>query len=399
MRILLISYSMPHGMTTGAEVATQNYIDSMTKLGHEVDILAFSRAGDRSVAPANYHSAGEWYVETADAGALAYVWLARAFLTGAPYVTTKFRSRKMVRTARELTARNRYDCTIIDHTHLGWLLQCKFLPQPLIFSAHNLENKLYADQAADAERNGRLMREILARDARLLRRLEARLVGECRQTWVLTQSEKLGFAALAPGAQDRIRVFDLPGRPVNPPRTQPAVDIDVGILGGWLWDVNRRGLEWFMAKVVPLLPATVRIHIGGKGANAVANPYSNVRYEGYVDSGIEFLRRCRVIVVPTVSGAGVQIKTIEGISAGVPMISTPIGLRGMSHIPSYVSVAETAEQMAALIRERVASPIPADFEAGAKWASARWSAFTESVNQALSALEDPVPMALPERSA
>ena len=387
MRVLMISYVMPHRMTTGAEVCTQNYIDAIINGGHELDLVAYTRAGDRSVPPPNFYSAGAWHIETDLAGPVAYLWLGRAYLTGSAYVTTKFRSRKFVRTVQQVTARKRYDCTIIDHTQLGWFLDYDFLPKPLIFSAHNVESRLYADQAADKKRNNVIKRRILARDARLLERLEAKLLRGCRQTWVLTQSEKAAFEVMAPDSLDRIRVFDLPGKALDSKPRQREADLDVGILGGWLWDVNRRGLEWFMNKVVPMLPATFRIHIAGNGASAVPNPYSNVVYEGFVDSAVEFLRRCRVVVVPTVSGAGVQIKTIEGICAGVPMIITPIGLRGISGIPGFVSIAETAEDMARLIRDRVSSPIAPDFEAGARWASSRWSAFTKSVGGALSALE------------
>jgi glycosyltransferase involved in cell wall biosynthesis len=386
----MVGYVLPHAMATGADIYTQNYVDAIASLGHELDLIAYSRIGDRSTPPANFHSAGEWHIETADAGLRAYLWLARAFLAGTPYVTTKFQSQKMLRALRALTARKQYDCTIIEDTRLCWLLKYHdVLPRPLIFSAQNVDCKVYAQQAADRTRNGTIKRAILARDARLLEQLETKMVLDSAQTWVLTHADSDGFATLAPTARDRIRVFDLPGRAVSAVHRQRAVDIDVGMLGGWLWDVNRRGLEWFMTQVVPLLPPSYRIHVAGNGAAAIANPYPNVKYEGFVDSSVDFLRRCRVIIVPSVSGGGIQIKTIEGICVGVPMVSTPIGLRGISDAPDYVSVAETAEDMARLIRERVESPRAPDFEAGARWAGARRAAFTAAVGRALSALQSP----------
>lgn len=383
MRVLMISTVMPHKMSLGGEVVTQNYIDAISGLGHEIDVVAYTRFGDHSVTPPNYHSAGQWHIETNIAGLLPYWWLARAFLSGAPYIVTKFRSGQMIRAVRALTAQRRYDCSIIDHTHMGWLLDRDVLPKPTIFIAHNVESRLYADQAADRAQNGPLKRAILARDARLLERLEHRLVGECSQTWALTTLERDVFAGLAQNGRAKVRAFDIPGKALASAPGTANADIDVGILGGWLWDVNRAGLEWFMGKVVPLLPSTVRVHIAGKGADLVPNPYPNVVYEGFVDDAIEFMRRCRVIVVPTMAGAGVQVKTIEGICSGVPMITTPIGLRGISEVPHYVAVAASAEQMAGLIRERVQSPMPPDLDAGARWASGRLAAFRDSVRQAL----------------
>jgi glycosyltransferase involved in cell wall biosynthesis len=383
MRVLMVSTVMPHRMSLGGEVVTQNFIDAIAGLGHDIDVVAYTRFGDRSVPPANFHSAGPWHIETNVAGMRPYWWLARAFLSGAPYITTKFRSRQMIRAIRALTAQRHYDCCIIDHTHLGWLLGHDALPGPTIFIAHNVESQLYADQAADGVRHGRLKRAILGRDARLLAGLERRLVGQCRQTWALTPREREVFAGLAEDAPGKVHAYDIPGKALASTARKADADIDVGILGGWLWDVNRSGLEWFMAEVIPLLPSTIRVHIAGKGADLVPNPYSNVVYEGFVDDAIDFMRRCRVIVVPTVAGAGVQVKTIEGICSGVPMITTPIGLRGISRVPDYVAVAATADEMASLIRERVQAPMPADLEAGARWATGRLSAFRESVRQAL----------------
>ncbi len=246
------------------------------------------------------------------AGAQAYWWLIRAYLSGAPYITTKFRSRKLVRAVRRLAERNHYDCTILDHSQLGWMLQYPFLPRPVLFSAHNFESGLYADQAADRVRNGVLKRRILARDARLVRSLETKLVSECRQTWVLTAAERDAFGALVPDASGRIHVFDLPGKRLQTGSGPGKADIDVGILGSWLWEVNRRGLDWFMESVVPLLPTSMRIHIAGRGAESVPNRHSNVVYEGFVDSSAEFLRRCKVIVVPTVARCRCAVEDHRG---------------------------------------------------------------------------------------
>jgi glycosyltransferase involved in cell wall biosynthesis len=386
MRVLMISYSMPHRMTTGAEVCSQNYLDAIVGSSHDLDLVAYSRFGDDSKLPPNFYSAGKWHIETELAGTLAYWWLIRAYLTQAPYVITKFRSRRLVDEIRRRTSQAHYDCTVLDHTQLGWLLDYD-LPKPIVFVAHNVESKIYAEQALDRKRNGLLKRLILRRDARLLRLLEIRMLQQCAQTWVLTDAEKQLFEALAPSAADRIRVFDLPGKPLEPETGRAtSADIDVGILGGWLWEVNRRGLEWFMHDVVPLLPSTLRIHIAGNGAHAVPNPYPNVVYEGFVSSSQAFLRRCRVLVVPTVSGAGVQLKTIEGIAAGIPLVTTPIGLRGIKDVPGYVSSAQTAERMAELIADRLATPIASDPRSGAKWATARRSVFVGAVETALSAL-------------
>jgi glycosyltransferase involved in cell wall biosynthesis len=385
MRVLMISNVMPHKMTTGGEVCTQNYIDAIRGEGHELDLIAYSRPDADSSDPPEFHSAGVRQIESGLAGAQAYWWLGRAFLTNRPYGVTKYRSSGLLAKVRELGARNRYACTIIDHTQLGWVIDQDVLPQPCIFSAHNVESKLYSDQAAGQRSAAKRM--ILAREARLLKRLESKLLRDCRQTWVLTAAEQQAFATAAPGFAERIRLFDLPGKPMTPTLRDTEPDIDVGMMGNWLWEANRDSLAWFINDVVPSLPSNFRIHVAGKGSNAVANPHANVVYEGFVENSVEFLRRCKVVVIPSLSGAGVQLKTIEVISAGIPTISTPVGLRGINQPPAYVDVAETGRQMSDLVRSRVLQPMPPDFAGGARWTASRSLAFRTSVRSALAAIE------------
>ena len=383
MRGLVVSNVLPHLRRTGGEVCTHSFLDAITTLGHELDFVAYSRLGDISTLPRNFHSATARHVESDLAGIKVYAWLARAYISGSSYGATKYRSGAMLRTVRQLLARNHYDFSIIDHTQLGWLLETRLLPQPTILIAHNVESALYAHLATETGRSGTIKRAVLAREAKLLLQLEQKLLRECRQVWVLTPSDQNALATIAPQARGHIRQFDVPG-PSPPSGVAPSEpDIDVGILGNWLWDANRSGLEWFMREIVPLLPTSYRVHIAGKGAETVPNPYQNVAYDGFVENAIAFLRRSKVIVVPTVAGAGVQIKTIEGISSGVPMVSTAIGLRGISEMPEFVTVGETAADMAKAIRKQVSSTEPRSFAAGAHWDRSRRTKFTSAIAASL----------------
>lgn len=383
MRALVVSNVMPHLRRTGGEVCTHSFLDAITALGHEIDFVAYSRLGDTSALPANFHSAAARHVESDLAGLQAYAWLARAYLSGRSYGATKYRSGPMLRTVRQLIARNHYDFSIIDHTQLGWLLEARVLPQPIVLIAHNVESALYADLATETGRSGKIKRAVLAREAKLLLKLERKLLRQCRQVWVLTPADQDALAGIAPQARGHIRQFDVPGPPAPTGVAPIEPDIDVGILGSWLWDANRSGLEWFMREIVPLLPSSYRVHVAGKGAGSVSNPYQNVTYDGFVDNAIAFLRRSKVVVVPTVAGAGVQIKTIEGISAGVPMVSTAIGLRGISDIPDFVTMGETAADMARAIRQKVSSTAPRSFSAGANWDMSRRARFKSAVAASL----------------
>jgi glycosyltransferase involved in cell wall biosynthesis len=125
--------------------------------------------------------------------------------------------------------------------------------------------------------------------------------------------------------------------------------------------------------------------IGGKGADQVPNGTTNVTYAGFVPDAAGFLRSGRVICIPTVMGAGIQLKTIEGISIGRPVVATQLGLRGISEVPDYVSLATDARQMADELVALVRAPAELHVETASAWAKKRRDDFDESIDKALRA--------------
>lgn len=58
------------------------------------------------------------------------------------------------------------------------------------------------------------------------------------------------------------------------------------------------------------------------------------------------MSKSKVIAIPSISGAGVQIKTLDAITIGRPIIASEFALRGLEDIPSYVYSSRQASEMA-----------------------------------------------------
>lgn len=384
MKILLITTSLPHRLRNGGEIATQAFVDALKQAGHKVTLLGYRRPGDGASAPDDYHAARAWPIETELAPVRRWVWLARALLTGAPYVCVKFRTRALIRAARALCLERSFDLVLIDHLQLGWIADAPFLPARRIGIAHNVEHRILEVQAQEPG-NGRLKRQTFARDSVLMKKVEADMLRSLEQLWVLTDEERDLMAALEPGATQKIRVMPLAGQRFAAVPALPDPTIDVAILGSWLWDVNRKGLEWFMGEVAPLLPASMRVVVGGKGSEHVPNSSGNVVYAGFVDDAAEFLRSAKVICVPSVIGAGIQLKTIEGIGIGRPMVSTRVGTRGIGDLPPHVHVVEDAAAMAEALRKRVDEDALDASAAAWRWSEDRQASFLRRIGESVSA--------------
>jgi glycosyltransferase involved in cell wall biosynthesis len=380
MNILFASTSLPHGLTSGGEVASQAFVEAMRKAGHFVQVFGFART-DNAVPPGSVRVAIR-AVESSSAGLARYGWLLGAILAGRPFVSQKFSSARYVTALRNATRLAKADVLVLDHAQMGWLLPWRRqFAKATILIAHNHEASLYAGEAA--REVNRFRRAVLQRDGKLLDRLERRLAAEADQIWTLSASEQAAFAAMAD--QAKVSLVPLAGRPVTPRTGMAAPQFDIGLLGTWAWAVNGRGLDWFVDAVMPLLPAYINVCLAGRGSDRVAGRHQNLSCLGFVADPVAFMHAARVLAVPTRSGAGVQLKTIEAIASGTPLVSTTLGVRGLAALPDYVAVENDAEAFAAALLRQMHAPAPHPVVARA-WVENRRAMFEETVAEQLGRL-------------
>jgi glycosyltransferase involved in cell wall biosynthesis len=123
------------------------------------------------------------------------------------------------------------------------------------------------------------------------------------------------------------------GMPDDAVTTAPPA-FDAGFLGGDN-PFNLEAVLFFCNRVLPLIrqkyPA-FKLLIAGNVTTPlalVAPSWAGVSFEGFVDAVGAFYRQVRVVIVPLLSGTGVSVKTLEAVDHGMPIVATPIGVRGI----------------------------------------------------------------------
>jgi hypothetical protein len=272
---------------------------------------------------------------------------------------------------------------ILDHVQMAWVVREIRWSGSTVVVAHNVEHQMYreiADLKSDV-----LSRVALRREARLMRRWERVIAGRVDEIWTLTQEDLNAFQAMAAGT--RVLRFDLPVAPASAPT---PLQFDVGIMGTWTWQPNRAGLEWFLDKVVPLMPSGVSVRVAGRGGEGIDGRAPGVSWAGVVPDASEFLRSARVIAVPSVTGGGVQVKTLDAIASGRPVVATSVALRGIRDVPSYVLCSDDPAQFAANLARALEHGSSRDTATeGAAWARARCDRFRQAVSAAIDAFTSP----------
>jgi glycosyltransferase involved in cell wall biosynthesis len=104
----------------------------------------------------------------------------------------------------------------------------------------------------------------------------------------------------------------------------------VAFMGSW-HPPNLDAVD-FLLRIAPELPDMRFLILGSVGlAHAGRAPPPNVRFLGVVDEDLRntVLRLADVAVNPVVSGSGTNIKTLDCLAAGIPLLTTPFGARGI----------------------------------------------------------------------
>lgn len=372
VRILVLTSVLPTHRRAGGELVTQLFVDVLDEAGADVTVLGYQRAGDPPAGGPGAVAAGERPIESGSARGAALGWAARALVAGQPYSVAKFRSRAYRAWATE-HARGA-DVVVIDHAQMAWIADVVTPPAQLVFLAHNVERELYAWLAtASNRRAGRLM---YARESRLIGAVERRLVARAAQTWTLSAEDGRTLGG---------RSFSIPAAaPATTWAAAPQRRRDVGLLGTWTWPANRAALRWFADHVVALLPGDLTIHVAGRGAEWLHSDHPGLTVLGPVPDANRFLHESRVVAIPAVGGGGVQIKTLDAIASGTPVVVTSPALRGIVAAPGSVHRADDAADFAAQVARIAAAPEGEDARAEAiAWSREREDRFRREVAQAL----------------
>ncbi|MEM9399517.1 MAG: glycosyltransferase [Verrucomicrobiota bacterium] len=355
-KILFLTTILPQKQRMGSEVASQCFIDALTAIGCDVTVAGYMRVDDVFETSPNEIVVDQRYIETKKSKLNTFIWLNLSFLLRLPYSAAKYYSKLYKNCVRECFKKNDYDIVIIDHPQLGWLQKIvkaasKERKYRLIAIAHNVEHEIYFNNANSA--SNLASKWIYQREAFLVKKMEDALAAQAEQVWALTEYDATYFNKL--GASVEAIPFALPpGLSTRPQADCPDKIFDIGLIGSWAWKPNEEGLCWFLEEVYPYLPKDFNVQVAGRGAEWLTEQYPDIHYVGFVPDAQVFMAQARVVAIPTLSGGGIQIKTLDAIASGSKIVATPIALRGITTPPKTVHIAQEPKDFADLLSVAIA---------------------------------------------
>jgi len=108
---------------------------------------------------------------------------------------------------------------------------------------------------------------------------------------------------------------------------------DILFFGAMSRPENYLSAIWFIEHVMPLLKdKEIRFVVVGGNPSQLLMKYANehVIVTGFIKDVSPYFENCVCMVAPLVGGAGIKIKVLEAMSAGVPVLTNTVGIEGIS---------------------------------------------------------------------
>jgi glycosyltransferase involved in cell wall biosynthesis len=357
MRVLAITNEFPLPRDRGGPMRILGLVRALSE-HHSVHLLALGRSSTTEALRSELERTLGGPVEVFDrapagppGAGRSGRWL-RAVAEGVPPWVGAQHSAALERRALELAGR--VDVVALLDDYAGVYAAPLAATAPVIADKHNVMGWSAAEGAAPDAAGARLRREL---GVGLTRRFERRYLRRCAAVAVTSESESERLARLYGRPADAVvpSAVDLPpGALFRPEATA------VGWLGSHEYAPNVEGLRRFAPAWEALGREGERLLVAGGGAppalRALAR-HPGIELVGYVGELEAFLGDLGAAVVPLWHGAGVKLKTLTFMAAGIPVAGTRVAFEGIAAEDGrHCLLADEPEGLAAALRGLLADP-------------------------------------------
>jgi polysaccharide biosynthesis protein PslH len=351
MEILLLANKVPYPPTDGGAFATLNMALGLSKSGANVTVLAMSTPKHPTTAkdiPTYISDKIQVHTVFVDTTISSVKALCNLLFSKQPYNAQRFISNDYRNKLESILQDKSFDIVQLEGLYLEPYIKTirLFHKGAISYRAHNVEFEIW-ERSAGTQSNllkkwyfNLLSQRIRQQELRLLREIDLLIPISKRDASNLAQMGYSGSVHVSPTGYN----FDV------------SIETDnsfefpsVFHLGGLDWLPNHDGILWFLENCWPVISAAVpnaKFYIAGRNASkefvAKVNTYPNVVFCGEVSDSSSFILSKGIMIVPLLSGSGMRIKIVEGMSLGKAILTTSIGLEGIDATAGkHVAVANT----------------------------------------------------------
>ncbi len=336
MRVLQLCHKPPYPEKDGGCLAINQMTTALLDEGCEVTIISIATPKH----PYNAKNFPKGYLKTTNFKAVfidTRLNMVDAFsnlITQDTYHVSRFFSSDMDQEIDQLLTKEKFDVVLCESIFVApYLPSIKRLSKAkIVLRSHNLEFSIW-HRLAKSQPKG-LKKAYLKILTKQLKDYEIKLLGEIDGLVAINSDELKHYRRLGFTGKGITIPFG-----INPENYDPSNDSvepnSVFHLGSMDWKPNEEGVDWFLSEVWPIVHAKnpkLTFYLAGRRMPKWLDviDIKGVSIVGEVDDAKDFIQSKNIMIIPLMSGGGMRVKLIEGLALGKPVVSTPLGAKGVA---------------------------------------------------------------------
>lgn len=375
LSVLLVAARNVTGQRNGRITVLETAVKALTAQGHEVAILALTS----EPGPDQWLGCPVRRVAPPKPGALA-INAARTLFGGTSLNESIFDSTRIRSAVRSAVSATSAQIVIADGIRIWPLVED--LEVPTIMHLDDLLSERYRDPKFIAGNESilgyfsnqlpRVLVPVAERIVKLLLGFEARRLAD-REIFVAQRAQ---FTALTSQAE-AATLAERSGQPVkgipmavDPREPASAADADAHtavFLGALYYGPNMAALRFVRDEILPQLRLrglSLKLDVIGAATPAQREEFADcpeIAIRGYAEDLTVALHGHRMFLSPVTVGTGVKTKVLDGMSVGLPVVATELGVAGIPVVEGqHALVANSAEGLADHIEMLMMQPETAE---------------------------------------
>lgn len=345
-RILVVANDSPYPLNHATAHDTWGHIQSLKNLGFQVDLVVTAKT-----LPCEE----DIRVLSSAVGHLSIVERQRNWMAAAGLSPFQVRSRVGLQT---VPLEEEYAAVVLESEHVAAILENPSLrARKFILRLNNDEARFFSELSKSSQ--NLLVKAFHRLEAARFRWLSPGIMARCDALWFVSDYELKEHIKAYPN--DSTKSFFVPPRiEVNKMGRQSLQGQKVLFVGTLALANNARGVEWYVSHIhsslcdIPGYGFVVAGNTRGdsnKDVIKLARSRPNISlYENPKDLQ-SLYSDAAVFVNPVFRGAGLKIKNIDAIRAGMPVVTTSNGVEGSGLVHGeHLMVADSAQSFEACIR-------------------------------------------------
>ncbi len=363
MRILQISNKAPYPANDGSSIAIYNMALGLLENNTELTLLTINTKkhfkSDDGV-PEDFRKKSNYTsvykdTNTSVIGALINLFSNRS------YFESRFHFKEFEEKLKEILVKNQFDIVQLEGLFLCSYINTirRYSKAKIALRAHNVEHLIWERHIANEKHP--LKKWYLSIQTKRLKKFELDAFQNVDAIVCITSADQQMIASLTTTKHIttcitgiNIKDYELIPTVSKMPRT-------LFYFGSMDWIPNQEAVDWFIENCWPIIQIKhpdSKFIIAGRNMPARFKQLSkpNVQVIENVQNNKEFYSRYDIMLVPLLSGSGLRIKIIEGLSFGKAIVSTTVGAEGIPVTPEQLVIADDPKAFAEAVNELLMDP-------------------------------------------